>query len=319
MDSRDSRELRPPEPPGIHRPPHSFINVFLNDRGLRSGWRLILYLAVALAFYFAVDLAGSFFLDYSRGPHSLSILLFGEIADFAAVYLAAVLMSRLEHCPAGDYGLPTSIAFGRKFWLGVLLGLAEISLLMGLIAICGGYSFGPLALAGFDIVRWAFFWMVLFLFAGLFEEFLFRGYTQFTLGDGIGFWPSAIVLSILFGAVHGRNPGEDWGGLANVVITGLVFVFALRRTGSLWLAVGWHASFDFGETFLFSVRDSGMLFPGHLSESSLHGPAWLTGGEVGPEASVFAFISMLAGALVIHFLYPAKRRNPVPPPAPPPQ
>lgn len=317
METPDSREPRPSAPPGIHHP-HSFINVFLNDHGLRSGWRLTLYLTVALAFYFAVDLAGSFFLDYSRGPHSLSLLLFGEIADFAAVYLAAVLVSRLEHRPVRAYGLPMSVAFGRKFWLGVLLGTAEISLLMGVITLSGGYSFGPLALSGFDIVRWAFFWLVLFLFVGLFEEFLFRGYTQFTLGDGIGFWPSAIILSILFGAIHGWNPGEDWLGLAGVIVTGFVFAFSLRRTGNLWLAVGWHASFDFGETFLFSVRDSGMLFPGHLSEASLHGPAWLTGGDVGPEASIYAFITMLAGALVIHVLYPAKRRTPRPPSAAPP-
>lgn len=317
METPDSREPRPSAPPVIHHP-HSFINVFLNDHGLRSGWRLILYLTVALAFYFAVDLAGSFFLDYSRGPYSLSLLLFGEIADFAAVYLAAVLVSRLEHRPVGAYGLPLSVAFRGKFWLGVLLGTAEISLLMGVITLSGGYSFGSLALSGFDIVRWAFFWLVLFLFVGLFEEFLFRGYTQFTLGDGIGFWPSAIILSILFGAIHGRNAGEDWLGLAGVVVTGFVFAFALRRTGNLWLAVGWHASFDFGETFLFSVRDSGMLFPGHLSEASLHGPAWLTGGDVGPEASVYAFIIMLASALVIHVLYPAKRRTSRPRPAAPP-
>jgi len=91
---------------------------------------------------------------------------------------------------------------------------------------------------------------------------------------------------------------------------GLVFAFALRRTGNLWLAVGWHASFDFGETFLYSVPDSGIVFQGHLSNATLHGPDWKTGGTAGPEASVFSFLVMGILAVVIHYLFPAKEPEP---------
>ena len=94
---------------------------------------------------------------------------------------------------------------------------------------------------------------------------------------------------------------------------GLVFAFALRRTGNLWLVVGWHASFDFGETFLYSVPNSGMIFEGHLSNASLmQGKAWLTGGTVGPEGSVFSFLTMGILAIAIHFLFPAKKTDPAP-------
>jgi hypothetical protein len=93
---------------------------------------------------------------------------------------------------------------------------------------------------------------------------------------------------------------------------GLVFALTLRRTGNLWLAVGWHASFDFGETFLFSVPNSGVVFDGHLSNASLHGAKWLTGGSVGPEGSVFSFLTMAILVLVVHRLYPAKNSNPTP-------
>jgi hypothetical protein len=37
-----------------------------------------------------------------------------------------------------------------------------------------------------------------------------------------------------------------------------------------------------------------MSSPGHLLSSSFHGPAWLTGGSVGPEGSVLVFV-MIAG------------------------
>src|SRR5207247_471696 len=155
-----------------------------------------------------------------------------------------------------------------------------------LIAVFGGYSFGDIVLHGKELLRWGILWAVFFVFVGLFEEFTFRGYTQCTLAESIGFWPAAIVLSCSFGAVHLGNPGEGPVGAAGVVVIGIIFAFALRRTGNLWLVVGWHASFDFGETFVYSVPNSGIVFEGHLSNASLHGANWLTGGTVGPEGSV---------------------------------
>jgi len=89
-------------------------------------------------------------------------------------------------------------------------------------------------------------------------------------------------------------------------VVGLVFAFTLKRTGNLWFAVGWHAAFDFGETFLFSVPNSGSVFSGHLSSASLEGPSWLTGGSVGPEGSVFSFIILALAALLIHKAFPAQ-------------
>jgi membrane protease YdiL (CAAX protease family) len=76
------------------------------------------------------------------------------------------------------------------------------------------------------------------------------------------------------------------------MVIGLFFCLTLWRTGSLWFAVGMHASFDFGETFLYSVPNSGFVAQGHLSNATLHGPVWLTGGTVGPEGSVYSFATM---------------------------
>jgi hypothetical protein len=37
-----------------------------------------------------------------------------------------------------------------------------------------------------------------------------------------------------------------------------------------------------------------MVAPGHLLSSSLRGPAWLSGGSVGPEGSVMCFVVIAA-------------------------
>jgi len=297
--------LTPPPPEGIAS------TIFLNEKGLRAGWRLLIYAVFVTAMGFSGGMVLRHFVP-TRGVFSPGHLFADEVFNFVVIFGAAVMMSLIEHRPPGVYGLPASSAFGKLFWQGSLIGLIEISALMALIAVFDGYSFGTLALHGSDILRWAIVWGIFFVFVGLFEEFLFRGYTQFTLADGIGFWPAAILLSGSFGYVHLKNPGEGPIGAAAVVMIGLVFALTLRRTGNLWLAVGWHASFDFGETFLYSVPNSGMVFDGHLSNAFLHGPKWLTGGTVGPEGSVFSFLTMALLALVVHRLYPPKSSDPTP-------
>jgi uncharacterized protein len=303
MDPSPAPRFQAPPPEGILH------WIFLNDKGVRGGWRLLIYAAFVAGLGFGGGIVLQQFIRPTRGTFSLGSSFAYEVFCFTVVYGAALIMAQIERRSPGDYGLPLRDAFGKLFWQGCLIGLIEVSALIGLIAAFGGYSFGDVALHGKELLRWGILWAVFFVFVGLFEEFLFRGYTQYTLTESVGFWPAAIMFSCLFGAVHLSNPGEGWVGAAGVVMIGLVFAFALRRTGNLWLVVGWHASFDFGETFLYSVPNSGIVFEGHLSNASLHGAKWLTGGTVGPEGCVFSFLTMGLLAIAIHFLFPAKKKE----------
>ena len=193
-----------------------------------------------------------------------------------------------------------------RFWQGVAYGLAMVSLLMAAIAAFRGFSIGGLALTGGGALKFGALYAIGFILSGLFEEVSFRGYMQATLGSGIGFWPAAILLSILFGAVHTHNLGETWYGALGTGFFGLLAAFALRRTGNIWFPIGLHAAFGWAETYLFSVPDSGFLAQGQLLNTSLHGPNWITGGTVGPEGSVFSLLVVALGAVGIHFRFPAK-------------
>lgn len=311
MEANNSPTMPSNEIPGLSPQfPKRSGEIFRGEQGLRAGWRLLIYLLIVVAVAFGLTLLVRTLIGAQRGTPPPWALLSSEIANFGVVFGAAWVMSLIEKRPVGSYGLSARDAFRKTFWLGVLLGLLEISVLIGLIRLFGGYSFGTLALHGMEIWRWAGYYAIFFLFVGFFEEFAFRGYTQFTLADGIGFWPAAIVLSALFGGAHLFNPGEGWvGGLA-VFVVAMLFAFTLRRTGNLWYAVGLHAAFDYGETFLFSVPDSGFVFPGHLSNALLHGPRWITGGTVGPEGSVFCFLTMGLQFLVVMWLFPGKPVQP---------
>lgn len=237
---------------------------------------------------------------------SVHCLLFLEIGSFLFVCALSALLALSERREFGDYGLPLRDAFRGKFWLGFLLGLAEISVLTGLISLCGGYSFGSFSLHGSEIAHWGLLHLALFLFVGLYEEFFFRGYLQFTAAAIFGFWPTAVFLSVGFGLIHLTNRGENWVGALSVALIGLLFAFTLRRTGNLWYAVGLHAGFDWGESFLYSLPDSGSILEGHLSNAVLQGSRWLTGGTVGPEGSVFCFLTVGLQFLIAMWLFPKR-------------
>lgn len=275
-------------PPAAPEKPSAIRRVFVGPGGIRAGWRLLMYLlmTIMLGFAFRFVLQGW----RPSGAAQLWAGLVGEVVALTTAVIPALIMARVEKRAFGSYGLPVSKAFGKLFWVGAVWGIVAITLLLVGIRGLHGFYFGHLALHGVRILKFALFWGVFFLLVGFFEEFLLRGYTFFTLTSGIGFWPSAVALSLLFGFAHIGNPGEAWSGELAAALIGLFFCLTLRRTGDLWFAVGFHASFDWGETFLFSVPNSGTVSPGHLLSSEFHGPRWLTGGSVGPEGSVLVFV-----------------------------
>ena len=309
-----------PKPGEIFTPqksrPDLLTRVFFNSQELRAGWRLILYLLVVVILAVLLgQVVTQLWKSFSPGL-TPGYVFVGDLVGIGAVFGGALVMSFIESRAPGVYGLPLRFAPLRRFLQGVLWGLAEAAVLVALISAWGGYSFGGFVVQGGAVVRWGVLWAVVFLAVGLFEEFGYRGYLQFTLSSGIGFWPAAVLLSAIFGGRHLSNPGEGWVGASGAGLIGLFYCLTLRRTGSLWFAVGAHAAFDWGETFLFSVPNSGLVAnQGHLSNATLHGPAWLTGGTVGPEGSVFCFLTTGLMSVVFSWVYPAKRLEGQPAPA----
>lgn len=283
--------------------------VFLGPNGIRAGWRVGVYLALFLL----IESALQFLISLDRFSAVASVntpegLFARETIFIVGVIGAAKVMALLEGRKIGDYGTPWRGAFSWRFWQGALWGIAQLSAIMLLIAAWHGYSFGGLALHGGSMVNYALRWGVVFLAVGFAEESFFRGYLQFTLSEGMGFWPAALLLSFAFGAVHLHNPGEGVVGALSVFAIGIFLCFTLRRTGDLWMAIGWHAAFDFGETYLYSVPNSGLVMPGHLFAASLHGGRWLTGGTVGPEGSAFSFAVLAVTAVAFNFVYRSRKQ-----------
>lgn len=290
--------------------------IFFGTDGLRVPWRLAIFIVMLSLASFAIlmllrriPVLRQIFHDAQSGTLTPVFELVFETAFIAALFFATAVMARIERRSFADYGLPLRGAFRKLFWQGAAWGLIMESLIILGIAVFHGFSLGTLALSGADLPKYVIAWACGFVLVGIFEEFLFRGYAQSTLSNGIGFWPAAFMWSALFGAVHLANPGEGWVGALSVMLFGLFACFTLKRTGSLWFAIGLHAAGDYAQTFLYSVPDSGMLAKGHLLNSSLHGPRWLAGGTIGPEGSVMDFIVLLTAFVFFAWCYPARNIN----------
>jgi membrane protease YdiL (CAAX protease family) len=287
----------------------SAAETFLNNRGFRVGWRVFSWLVILSGVEIVLGLA------ISVTPLQLNAakarfldprwLIAGSVALLAGAFVATVIASRAEHLTLRDYYIPTRKFFGRFFWQGLLWGFLAVSLLIALIAVLHGYHVTGFAVHGRSLAYAALWWLVAAFAIGLAEEITFRGYLLRTLADGIRFWPAAVLISIGFGALYFRRY-ERWEDFACPALLALFGCLTIRRTGSLAFIIGFHAAFDWGVTFFYSGRNAGEFAMGHLLRTSWTGPAWLTGGAFGPEASwVMAIVLIL-----LFFLFPWLYRSP---------
>jgi hypothetical protein len=292
-------------------------NAFYGPKGLRAGWRIAIFLAIVIALLIGVlgtvsaVPAARHFLQSAQSEAKTGVLtplaaLLNEGIAALIVLCAGGIMTLIEKRSFADYWLPWNQAFGKRFWQGMLIGFVMLSLLLVGIWALHGFSLEGLAVSGGTAARYGIEWAIAFFFVGVFEDFTFRGYLQSALGDGIGFWPAAIILAICFGGIHYSNTGEAVFGCVMAGSFGLVEAFALSRVGSLWLLFGMHTAWDWSETFFYGTPDSGALGVGHLFNSSFHGPKWLTGGSVGPEGSWLVIVVLVIWALAIHFIFPKR-------------
>ncbi len=287
------------------RPTSGLKPIFVGPNGPRAGWRLLIFLALLAILFggFVLIRAGGpqgFMEKYRNQSHvTITPLLLGgsEAITLLLLCLAALVMAEVEQRKFSEYGLPLSQALRKDFWIGSLSGFLAISGTLLTMFLLHGFRITGLALHGTAILSSLVGWGAAFLLAGLVEEFLFRGYIQYTLASGIGFWPAAFVMSGLFGLGHAFNSNENAVGSAAVVLFGLLLCLFLRRTGNLWCAVGFHLGYDWGQMF-YGVPDSGIVPYHHLLSSTLSGPRWLTGGMVGPEASFLTPLALLVVALI---------------------
>jgi uncharacterized protein len=314
-----------PTNPSLPTQPSAIRKIFMGKDGLRAGWSLLIFITIFAVLAFCVNVIAHKLHPIAPGtkfPSEISIRagFLNEIIPLLMTLLVTWIMSKIERRPNSVYGLGDSRKLSR-FLGGLAWGIVCLSLLILTLWKTGLLVFDGRLLFGFDILRYGAIWLVGFLLVGLLEEYLTRGYLQYTLTRGLaglyqwafktrhskalGFWTSAVIFSILFGLGHSSNPGESPIGLLAAGLAGMVFCFSLWRTASLWWAIGFHTSWDWGQSFLYGVADSGTMVQHHLLATHPVGKPILSGGATGPEGSIFILAILALASLVI--LYTLRR------------
>ena len=290
--------------------------IFVGADGQRAGWSLALFLGLLMIYSQILGMAARSLIPARLPAHGGQTA--GHLALREAVWALAILastwtMAMTEGRPLGQFG------FGgqglRRCLPGALWGFAALTALVLTLRAAGllvftGLALGPAAAAGYAAA-----FAVSFLLVAFAEEYLMRGYAQVTLARGLaglltacglgtrarpaGFWIAAVILSSLFGLGHRGNAGESPVGLVMAGAAGLVFCYSLWRSGSLWWALGFHAAWDWAETYFYGTADSGMVAQGHLLASHPTGPPLWSGGATGPEGSLLVLPLLVAVAVVI--------------------
>lgn len=290
-------------------------SIFYGPYGLRAGWRAVAYFAILIALLLAFQIFAipplAAALNVPSGLTGYGTLL-SEIVEGISVFSATAAMAAFERKRIDAYGLPLRLAFGGKFWEGTAIGVATAGAVALAMIASGTMAVHGLELYGGALIVIGLGWFLAMLLAGINEEYMFRGYPLQALARGTGFWPAAIFLSLLFGAAHLTKNDENAIDIINIVLLGLLLCFTLQRTGSLWLAAGFHFSFDFMQFFVIGTRNGGAEPAGHLLNVSFPGPAWANGGPLGTEASYFMLPVIALTFLYIALRYPRAVRPATP-------
>jgi uncharacterized protein len=286
---------------------HAERNAFWNAREgrLRTGWRLVVFLALLLVVAVAED--------------RLRVALEGRLPDlydavvralFFALIVAVVLLVAgrlLDRRPFTDFGFHLS----RRWWadlglglgLGALLVLATVGLELALgwvrvtdtVVAAPGRPFAATILLGIIAVAAVAFG----------EEASFRGYPIRNLSEGLGTSRRALVAAVaipafFFGSAHVANEGANWLSTTNTVLYGLVFGTAYVMTGELALPIGLHIGWDYLQGFVFGVVNTGAKYGSVLvlAPTGSAGARW-TGLPYGVEAGAMGTAAIVTGFVLV--------------------
>ncbi|MFJ9931092.1 MULTISPECIES: CPBP family intramembrane glutamic endopeptidase [Streptomyces] len=247
----------------------------------------------------AVGAVGGQSVTAVQGNPWLSLLL-AALTVVLSVFVYRWVVGRTERRPVTE--------LAREGARGALLRGLAIGVAMFGCVIANIYLLGDYKVHGFGSLTGA---VALFGFmagAAVTEELMFRGLLFRLVERGLGTYIALALSGAVFGAVHLLNQDATLvGGVAIAIEAGGMLAAAYAATRSLWLPIGLHFGWNFAESGIFGTEVSGNGDTHGLLDASTSGTKLITGGEFGPEASVY---SVLFGALLtVAFLWLAHRRG----------
>ena len=276
-------------------------------RWLSAGQGFVFFvLAVLVGGLIVVGALSALHIKMKGAAPSLPVMAALEGVQWLGVLVATAIAAWAFKVPLAEAGYDRH-RVGSGLLIGGVLGFVLLSAIIGVLYAGGYIHFGPLSFDGVTGVTWLAEFTALFALVALVEEGLMRGPLLALFARAMGFWPAALLTSAIFLSLHLGNKGETVIGIANVGVVGLALAWIRRRTGALWVAIGFHATWDFAQSYVWGVPDSGLMVKGSLTVATLGaGPDWLTGGTAGPEGGLLCTAAVALLVLAVHLVWPKR-------------
>lgn len=270
------------------------INPFLNsERQLRNGWWiLIFFLVLASILVPTLLVAQQNSTDVSFGLQAVIITL------------ASVICQLLRRKPLAELLGKFNVGWFKELCLGGLIG-SVLMLVPALIMRIFGWVYWQWNFTDLSTLM-----EIALLFAGVAvaEEMLFRGFIFQRLIAGLGQWPAQLLLAGLFLLTHLDNPGMtgDVKILAaiNIFLASIMFGLAYIRTKSLAMPIGLHFTANLMQGGVLGFGVSGTGQSGLLKPIFAGVPEWLTGGQIGLEASILGLFAVVVIGILLYMWKP---------------
>jgi uncharacterized protein len=249
-DSASDAPLAPATlPPGGPEAPYNDLKwIFIGPTGLRAGWSVLIFIPLLIGFMAGLGFVFASLHLVSKGAFTPKTAIFSELFQVIALVAAAAIVALIERRTILDYNLRGTRPVVR-FLSGFVVGFLALSALVAGLAAGHWLTFGPIALSGSSIVKYALVWGAVFLMVGCFEEGTMRCYLQYTLTRGINFWWAAGVIGCLCALLLWRTKGDGAWGVYLIALLGLVPCLLLhinRASSSGFWQAAWLTSTLFG-------------------------------------------------------------------------
>lgn len=283
------------------------------DGCIRSGWQMILlYLAMNIAQLAIImpiniilgiiigiqsirgDVSGIEAFLTSYAYQSITIALCNLISIVAIIILFKVMNRKTTE----NMGLTPVKRDYKDLLIGLLLGAASITLIIGINYIMGDTRFNGVHITWDLLVG-----LILFISVGFVEEILVRGCFQHIIYYRHGIAWAIIIPSLIFSVMHFLNPNISYIAALNIALVGIVFGIMTYKSGNLWMAIGYHITWNYFQGNIFNIEVSGSAYGRGLIKSIRVEDNLLNGGAFGIEGGLICTLLLIITIIYFGFFY----------------
>jgi membrane protease YdiL (CAAX protease family) len=272
-----------------------------------NGWQRVLliipvYMLIVGGFqvlgYYAADLD----FTQSLNPKSEQSLIVVTFTLLGTLVLLALFLRLIDKKKFADLGLRKFKA-GKDIFTGTWLGL--IIMLLGLVILLFTGQI-QITATSFDIYEFLLA-IILFAFVSISEEIFLRGYILQNLMLSFNKYTALVVSSLLFSLMHLFNSDLNLAGIISLFLAGILLGLCYLRTGSLWLPIALHFSWNFFQC-LFGFNVSGNDHYSIISTTFDQANIW-NGGKFGFEGSLLGSLFQIPTIIYVYLKYQGRTIN----------